>query len=119
VWPVRCADVRLGGLQQQFEQHEVRFIEQHQQQQERQQQQLGHRDQQQFLAIEFIDQQQFNQQQQLTGVQHMEHPPKPVFTIRLQALPGSVPVSARLRMFLKSALRAWGLRALSVTEDKS
>jgi hypothetical protein len=44
--------------------------------------------------------------------------PRPVFTIRLQAKPGvDEPIKA-LRLALKVLLRRFGLRAISVSEEK-
>jgi hypothetical protein len=41
---------------------------------------------------------------------------KPTYQVTLQALPSSVPARIRLRRFLKTALRAFALRAVSVRE---
>jgi hypothetical protein len=41
---------------------------------------------------------------------------KPDFLIHLRALPRTGPVVNRLRRFLKSALRVWGFRVVSVQE---
>jgi hypothetical protein len=43
-------------------------------------------------------------------------PPQPDYLVRLHPLPRSGPVASRLRRFLKSAIRAYGLRAVSIRE---
>jgi len=43
-------------------------------------------------------------------------PSKPVFKLTLQTLPGSVPAIIRLRGALKTLLRAFGLKCISVEE---
>ena len=40
----------------------------------------------------------------------------PDYAVVLRPLPSKVPATARLRRFLKAALRAYGLRAVSVVE---
>lgn len=40
--------------------------------------------------------------------------PEPVFRIELQSLPSSIPVAIRLRMALKTLLRAYRFRAVKV-----
>jgi hypothetical protein len=40
--------------------------------------------------------------------------PRQRVVVTLEALPSQVPVANRLRLFLKVALRAWRLRAVSV-----
>jgi hypothetical protein len=41
---------------------------------------------------------------------------QPDYLIRLRPVAHSGPVISRLRMFLKAALRAWGLRAIEAVE---
>jgi hypothetical protein len=38
--------------------------------------------------------------------------------VTLEALPSQVPAASRLRLFLKTALRAWKLRAVSVERQR-
>jgi len=48
----------------------------------------------------------------------MPKPSKPTFVVTLEALPDTdIPAVNRLRKFLKSALRSWNFRAVSITHD--
>jgi hypothetical protein len=42
--------------------------------------------------------------------------PRREFVIRLQAAPSAIPALIRLKRFLKAALRAYGLKAVSAVE---
>jgi hypothetical protein len=43
-----------------------------------------------------------------------------VFRVTLRTVPGcGTPVNVRLRQFLKSAIRAWGLKAIEIEEVKA
>jgi hypothetical protein len=47
----------------------------------------------------------------------MTDPQRPVFRVRLVAMPSDVPAAVRLKRFLKAALRGYGLRCVEALEE--